>query len=312
MGGAPPGAPLFIFCWGILEGSEAMRFSNLTAPGLGRIVLLALSLLAGIAPNCRADVLLDEQFADGSRAESKRPAEAAVWAGRKGDVTVAKGALSTAMGAASQKIWTYFTDTEPATLGVGQTLSASVSFVPRKVLAESTSRSFRIGLFHDATSPRVEQDVNNDSGGLGAPWKDARGYAVQVLVTGGEYADDGPFDIGKRMAEASNSLLGTSGDYIKMSGGTPITLKLDTEYRFVFKIAKVSETQVELTASLYQGDEELSSFSVSDDGSTLGSDPINDKFDQLFLRIADNATTADQIDFTNFKVEVTAAEGAPK
>jgi hypothetical protein len=265
------------------------------------VLLIATSVLPSIVS---ADVLLDDKFADGSRAESNRPAEAAVWAGRKGDVAVTKGSLSTKMAEASQKIWTYFTDAEPVTLGVGQTLTATISFIPRQTLAESTSRSFRIGLFHDATSPRVEQDVNNDSGGLGAPWKDAQGYAVQVLVTGGEYAGSSPFDLGKRTAEASNSLLGTSGDYIKMSGGTPVALKLDTEYRFVFKIAKVSDTQVDLTTSLFQGDEELSSFTLSDDGSTLGSAPINDKFDQLYMRIADNVTTADQIDFTNFNVEV--------
>ena len=40
----------------------------------------------------RGDVLLDDKFADGSRAESKRPAEAAVWAGRKLDVAVKPGA----------------------------------------------------------------------------------------------------------------------------------------------------------------------------------------------------------------------------
>jgi hypothetical protein len=64
-----------------------------------------LLLLIAVQPS-RADVLLDDKFADGSRAESKRPAEAAVWVGRESDVTVAQGALSTTMGPASQKIWT--------------------------------------------------------------------------------------------------------------------------------------------------------------------------------------------------------------
>ncbi len=165
----------------------------------------------------------------------------------------------------------------------------------------------RFLLFHDATIPSVEQDLNNDSCGFGAPWKDATGYAVQVLVTGGEYAGSSPFDLGKRINVNSPSLLGTSGDYIKMSGGTPITLALDKENRFVLEIAKISDKQIDLTASLYQGDEQLSTFSLSDDGSTLGPAPIYDKFDQLFIRIADNATTADQIDFTNFKVELNPA-----
>jgi len=136
-------------------------------------------------------------------------------------------------------------------------------------------------------------------------------YAVQVLVTGGEYSGTKPFDLGKRTNLASTSLLGTSGDYTKISGGTPVPLALDKEYRLTFEIAKVSEKQIDLTVSLYQGDEQLSTFSLSDDGSALGAAPIVGKFDQLFIRIADNASTADQIDFTNFKIERTGATPKP-
>jgi hypothetical protein len=274
------------------------------------LALAAFVCVALAAASSHADVLLDDKFADGSRAESQRPAEAAVWVGREGDVTVVEGALSTKMGPSSQKIWTYFTETEPVTLAVGQKLTAWISFIPRKVLAESTSRSLRIGLFHDPTSPRVEDDVNNDGGGGGAPWTDAQGYAVQVLISGGEYSSTKPFDLGKRTNLASASLLGTSGDYTKMSGGTPVALAIDKEYRVTFDVTKVSDKQVDLAVSLYQGDEQLSTFNLSDDGSWLGTAPICDKFDQLFVRIADNLSTADQIDFTNFKVEVSAALGA--
>ena len=276
------------------------------------LMFLAAVACFGSSSVGRADVLLDEKFSDGSRFESKLPAEAAVWVGREQDVTVAAGVLSTTLGESSQKIWTYFTETEPVTLAVGQKLTASISFIPRKVLAEATSRSFRVGLFHDPTSERVEDDVNNDGGGSGAPWTDSQGYAVQVLVTGGEYSSTKPFDLGKRTNLTGPSLLGTSGDYTKMSGGSPVTLKLDKEYRLAFDIAKVSEKQVDLTVSLYQGEEQLSTFTLSDDGSWLGTAPICDKFDQLFIRIADNATTADQIDFTNFKVEVTPATNPSK
>jgi hypothetical protein len=256
---------------------------------------------------CYGDVLLDEKFSDGSRFESNLPDEAAVWVGREQDVKVAKGSLSTALGESSQKIWTYFTESEPVTLADGQKLTASITFLPRKALATTTSRSFRVGLFHDPTSERVEDDVNSDGGGSGAPWTDSQGYAVQVLVTGGEYSSTNPFDLGKRTNLAGPSLLGTSGDYTKTSGGTPFTLKLDTEYRLTFEIAKITQKQIDLTVSLYEGDEQLSTFTLSDDGSWLGAAPIYDKFDQLFIRIADNATTADQIDFTNIKVEVTGA-----
>jgi hypothetical protein len=270
------------------------------------------AIVAFLALPASAQVLLDEKWADGSRVESKWPKEAAVWVGRKADVSVKPGALITKLTPASQKIWTYFTDKKPIALEVDQKIVASVSFIPRGELSESSSRSLRIGLFHDATSPRVEKDINNDGGGPDAPWTDATGYAVQALVTGGEFSRTKPFDLGKRMNLESKTLLGTSGDYTKVSGGEPVSLELDKEYTITLEIERVSETQVDLTAGYRQGKEELSSWSVVDDGDYLGTEPIFDKFDLLFVRLGNNATIADQIDFTNFNVELMPIDAKKK
>ncbi len=261
----------------------------------------------------RGEVLLDDKFADGSRAESKRPSEAAVWVGRPADVSTAKNVLSTKLGESSQKIWTYFTEKEPITLAVGQKLLASVSFIPRGTLSEGTSRSLRLGIFHDPSSPRVEGDTSDDGGGIDKPWIDSQGYAVQVLVSGDKSSRTKPFDLGKRTNQRSEKLLGTSGDYTKFSGGSPVALTLDEEYTITLEAARVSNTQLDLTASYSKGKEQLASFKVSDDGQNLGTDPLCDKFDQLYLRIGNNTTTSDQIDFTNFKVIVidTAQSSSP-
>jgi hypothetical protein len=265
-------------------------------------------LLGAICVAAQGQILLDEKWGDGSRAESKRPNEAAVWVGPENGVAVKKGSLAVTLSPASQKIWTYFTDKEPATLKVGEKLRASVSFIPRGALSESTSRSLRIGLFHDSTNPRVEKDLNNDGGGPDAPWTDAKGYAVQVLATGGEYSSTKPFDLGKRTNLESRTLLGTSGDYTKVSGGEPVALSLDREYTVTLEIDRVSESQTDLTVGYSQGKEELSSWSVTDDGNYLGTEPVYDKFDLLFVRLSNNTTLADKIDFTNFKVERIPAE----
>jgi hypothetical protein len=254
------------------------------------------------------EVLLDDKWANGSRIESKRPAEAAVWTGRKADVATKAGALSTTLANSSQKIWTYFTDKEPVALEVGHKLAVSVSFIPRGKLAETTSRSFRIGVFHDPTSPRVEADINSDAGGPDAPWKDSKGYAVQMLLTGGEFSSTKPLDVGKRINFESQSLLGTSGDYAKVSGGEPAVFALDREYTLTLEIARVSDSQVDVMATIRQGKEQLTSWSISDDGNSLGSEPVYDKFDQLFIRINNNSTTADKIEFTNFRVELVKAD----
>ena len=270
----------------------------------------ALACILLTSSSACAEVLLDEKWTDGSRAESNRPQEAAVWAGRESDVTVKPGVLSTAMTASSQRIWTYFTEDEPIELAVGQKLVASISFVPRGTLSETTSRSFRFGLFHDPTDPRVETDVNSDAGGDDAPWTDATGYAVQVLVAGGDYSSTKPFDLGKRTNLESRSLLGTSGDYTKVSGGEPVVLELDKQYTVTLEVNRLAESEVELTARIEHASELLSTWSVTDDGNYLGTDAIYDKFDLLLIRISDNETSADRIDFTNFQVELAPAQPA--
>jgi len=152
--------------------------------------------------------------------------------------------------------------------------------------------------------------VNNDAGGSDAPWRDAKGYAVQALVTGGQYSSTKPFDLAKRVNLESQSLLGTSGDYVKVSGGSPVALELDKQCTITLEMERVSETQIDLTATYQQGDEELSAWSVTDDGNYLGTEPVYDQFDLLFIRISNNATTADKIEFTNFKVELTPVHAA--
>lgn len=275
--------------------------------GTTRTATMLAAMMAGLAVGSwaalgHAEVLLDETWADGSRTESKLPNESPVWIGRVKNVTISPGLLSTKMGDMSQKIWTYFTPSEPVTLAVGQTLTASISFIPRVALFENTSRNFRIGLFYDPTSPRVEQDTAYDSGGEGDPWTDATGYAIQLLLTNDPYTPTASFDVGKRTDLTHSSLLGTSGDYTKFPGGARVNEELDKEYTLTLAVKKVSDKRVDLTATLYQGAEKISMTTVHDNGMQLGGEPIYDKFDLLYIRLSENFTTADQIDFTRLKV----------
>jgi len=249
-----------------------------------------------------AEVLLDEKWTDGSRGETKLPAEAAVWVGRKADVQVAPGTLTTHMGAASQKLWLYFTDKEPVELAAGEKLVATVTFVPRGALNEGAPRGLRVGLFNDPTSPRVEADVNSDIGGKSAPWADAKGYAVVALLAGGEPSVK-PFDLGKRTNMKASSLLGVSGDFTKATGGEPTGVVANKPNSLVIEVEKTSDKEVKVTASYRQDSKTLSTWSVTDDGQQLGRDPICDAFDLLFIRIGNKETTAETIDFTNIKVE---------
>jgi len=288
--------------------SSKVHIDALTGRRVSICLLLAIGgLIASSSSPASGRTLLDDKWADGRRAESNRPTEAAVWIGRKSDIAVKPGVLSTTVTPASQKLWLYFTEKEPVKLAVGQKLVATVSFIPRGNLSQGTSRGLRIGLFHDPTGTRVESDTNSDGGGNDAPWTDAKGYAVHVLLAGGD-AHGKPFDLGKRTNLESKSLLGTSSDYTKLSGGEPVELRPDTEYTVVLEIEKKTDRATVLTSRYKTAGKELSCWSVADDGVGLGADATCDTFDLLFVRISNKESTADKIDFTNFKVELAESE----
>lgn len=276
---------------------------KLVASRLVTMLVLTAAMLAPVAcvHAAEAKVLVDQTWADG-RSQSSSADHMAVWIGRPQDVSVYGGVMSVKMGDVSQKIWAYFTPSEPVTLAAGQTLTAAVSFIPRGALYENTSRSFRMGLFNDPTDPRVEKDTNTDSGGENAPWTDATGYAVQLLLTNDAYTGTAVFDLGKRTDLAHPSLLGTSDDYSKLPGGARVSEELGQQYTLKLAVKKISDNEVILTASLYEGDERIATTTVRDNGSQLGAAAPYDKFDMLAIRLSDNLTTADQIDFTHLKL----------
>src|SRR5688572_24707897 len=83
------------------------------AGAIGGAAVLLFSCAVG-----RAATLLNDTWADGSRAENNLPTESAVHAGVSGtdggSLTTTTGALQNVMGTGSRKIWTYFTSDNSA------------------------------------------------------------------------------------------------------------------------------------------------------------------------------------------------------
>ncbi len=242
--------------------------------------------------------LLDDTWADGSRAETNLPNESAVWAGHPDDVTVSPGSLQYGSPGytSSHKLWTYFTaDGSPATIGVGQQLIAAIDFIPRG-LYTSSSENFRFGLFHDPTDPQVWEDTNDDGGGDGDPWTDSTGYAVRVTLSSGE--GDNP-QVGKRTDLGNSSLLGSSGAYDWDSGGDDVEFMVDdTLYTAMLELDRIAADQMKVTFSLSDAGGILTQHAYSD---TSG---IYTDFDHLFFRFSSASGTADVIDFQNFNVQL--------
>ena len=276
-------------------------------------------------------LLLNDTWADADRTNTNLPNDSATWIGQSsgnGTTTVTAGALNFAPPPSnSLKVWEYFTSDNSAPdgnqphnsvtqLNVGDQLITSVDFRLQGVTA-TTGKNFRIGLFFDPTDARVQSDVNSDGGGGSAPWTDATGYSVQFPLSSA--SNSNPLQLGKRTV-SNSSLIGSGSAFtFAPTGGGAYSMANDTTYTLQFLFNVVSATQLDVTASLLQGNAVLSSLTASDLGATFGgtavagalpgNNAIYTKFDQLMFRNSDN-TQASSISFTNWRVELVVPEPA--
>ncbi|HSV13178.1 MAG TPA: hypothetical protein VLI90_02900, partial [Tepidisphaeraceae bacterium] len=250
--------------------------------------------------------------------------------------SVSSGKLANVMGTSSRRNWDFFTSDNSTPdnstahnsvlqLGVGDTLKWSMSFtLPNGATsnAGNASRDFRIGIYTDPTDARVQTDTNSDSGGATNPWGDALGYGMKIPLNGNLSNTTSLFQIGKRTSSASTTLFGSDSSYTYAPvGGAAQGLSANTSYTAEMVLNEVSATDMKITANFYQGTTLLSTQTVDDLGSSVGgtaniagsfaaASSIYTKFDQLAFRMSSNTTTS-EIDFTNWKVDYTAAVPEP-
>lgn len=280
-----------------MKKTTSIRFAALLA-ALGGCLLATAT--------ASAEVLLDDSFADDSRLETDLPNESQVFLSHPDASAMVSNMLRYQIQSSSTKAHVYFApNSQFSRLGVGDTLTASFSVIPRvSINLDDTSRSFRFGVFHDPTDPHVLEDTNDDGGGDGDPWSDAEGYGVQLAFMSDPANTREVFDLGKRTDLDNSSLLGSSGAYDKSSGGDPAVMSLDTEYTYTMEITKNSETETEITTTLEEtGVGELSSYTVFDNGTDLGSDAPYDDFSFIGFRWSNDFEAASVFDFTNISVE---------
>jgi hypothetical protein len=270
-----------------------------------RIVLTTIA--AAIALQTQATVLLNDTFADASRAELNLPTESPAWAGTPASVVMNPGSLRYNQSGSSQKLWTYFAaDGAPVSLGVGQQLTTTIDFTARTALYDNSAKSFRFGLFNDPTNPQVAADVNSDGGGTGSPWTDSKGYGVNFALSTGATKSATP-SVGKRTDMANTSLMGSGGAWTMTAGGSPIVNTIDTLYTLTFSLNRLAVDQMGVTFSIADAGGVISTHSITDDPNgtaALGTAAIATNFDQLFFRFSKNTETADAIEFSRIKIEV--------
>lgn len=290
----------------------------------GASLLSALLFVACAAPLSHAVVLLDDSYEDGLFLYDPNvgevpnlPDETIFWAGRPNEAEEGNpGFARYFMNAGSQKGWWNFAPANQFSyLRNGDSLTVRIDYIPRVILNfDDTSRNWRFGVFHDPTNRIVEEHTNSDSGGTGDPYEDAEGYGVQMAFMSDPNNTRTYFDSGKRIPNSNTGLLNSSGSYIKSSGGDPIVYVNDNEYTFEQIVTRVSDTLTTYTTSIYDktgGDVLLSTRTVNDDGTDLGTDPANRKFSFIGFRNSTAAESATAFDFTRVYVEGPGAVPEP-
>jgi hypothetical protein len=278
-------------------------------------------------------VLLNDTWADADRTNANLPTDSPVFIGQSagnGSNSVSAGSLDFNLPTNSLKVWTHFTSNNSVpdgnqphnavtNLQVGDMLTAEVSFrLPTGASTTAgTGKNFRFGIFHDPTSARVLADVNDDGGGDGDPWADSVGYMVQLPLHGSSSGSN-PLLIGKRTS-SNTSLAGSSGAYaLAPTGGTTYSLSANTVYTVQMMLNRVSASQVDVTASVKQGNTVLSTVTASDLGTSFGGTAVGPgllpgsqspytNFDHFFIRNSDSSQVDPQpngdLRFTNFRVD---------
>ena len=268
---------------------------------------IATVLSFAAAAQIHATVLLDDTFADGTRNNTSLPTDAAWYASNGGALTAVPGAMTLSMGTSAILGVSYFTTnaSSPASLNVGDTLLATITFTFNGVAPLNSSQGFRIGLF-DFGANRVSADFSSSS----SQGANVSGYAL-FQTMGVAFNNATPMDVRKRTTLTDTSLLGTSGDWTSLGTGPGDTslfpgFTSGTQYTLQLSLQRTDVGTMLITATwLNLANGATLSTSETDTGAT------NFNFDGLGIRPQTAATSSTNIVFNEVRVELVPAATPP-
>jgi len=282
-----------------------MKHNSPTSVQTPRTILPLMAAVVILGGTASAAVLVDDSWADGSRAEQNLPSESAWYAASASTLTSVPGSMTASIGTSSALWLTYFTaEGTPSMLGLGETLELTTVFTPGTVSPASTSRGLRIGLYNYAAGgTRVAADGFSTSGANGTH---VQGYLLEVNFT--SLFGDVPLRLRKRTNLGSSNLMGTSGDYTTLatgggSAGDPGFVS-GTPYTLQWTLTRQGDeysSWMTIACRVHGADLDLS-MSCEDYGGEFYGDPVT-AFDACAFRPANAADTADTLAFTRLSVE---------
>ena len=255
-------------------------------------------LAAGLTAH--SQILLNDTFADGSRAEQNLPTESQWFnAGTGATLTPSVGHLVMGTPATSSASWTtYFTGegSEATLANTGDTLKLTWVFTPANVNANNTSQNFRLALVDTPGADRISSDV--------APLNSAyTGYAM-FMNMGQTLGNGNPFRLMERNV-ATGDVLGTSGNWAGLANGATSGnhgYDSGTAYTFEMSLTRNALSGLDFLVTMTGG-----TLNNSGSASLSFTDPTPNSFtfDTFTLRPSGASTTADSFDTTLVKVELT-------
>ncbi len=274
---------------------------------LAGIFMVVATALAG-----RAATVLDDTFADGTRNNQNLPTNAAWYVSSSSSWVTATNGMTLTMGSTAILGVSYFgaNSSSPVSLGVGDTLTATIKFTFSGVAAGNTSGGFRIGLFDFADSTLSPKWATADLSSNSGQGSGVQGYALFQSM-GATFNNTSPMDIRKRTTTSDSSLLGTSGDYTSLGSGPGSTngfggFVAGTQYILQLSVLRSNSAMLVITATWQNATNNASmTWSVTDTGAT------GFNFDGIGFRPSSAATTASTIIFNEVKVDVTSAGSPP-
>jgi pectate lyase len=273
---------------------------------LCQTVLGLLLLLVAVSPAC-ATVLLDDTFADGTRNNTSLPTDAAWYASSGASLTATTGAMTLSVGSSAILAVSYFTTNanSQVSLGVGDSLLATITFTLNGVAPLNTSQGFRLGLFDFGTN-RVSADFSSSSSQGG----NVSGYSL-FQTMGVAFNNTTPMDIRKRTTLTDSSILGTSGDWTSLTTGPGNTngfsgFASGTQYTLQLSLQRTDVNSLQVTTTWLNpaNGAELST-------SVVDASAASFSFDGLAIRPQTAATSSTNIVFNEVRVELVPAATPP-
>jgi pectate lyase len=268
---------------------------------------LVLVVLFGLMATVRADVLLDDTWADGTRTNQNLPTDSAWWFSYSA-ATAQTNSMFVPMRPDNTAVLgvTYFTagDTNPVRLAIGESLTASARLVFSNVPpALNGLLGFRIGLFNFADSTLSPIRVTNDLSSNNGQGSGVAGYALFQNM-GTNVFDPSPVHIYKRTGLANSSLLGSIGawteqnfPFVTQTNGFPGFLS-GQEYFWQMTVQRTGTTSLAISILWSNTSNSATiSWSAADNLAT------NVSFDGIAMRPLNTNSAAAGYTFTEVRVD---------